>query len=72
MTNLPVHNQSVDKIIKVHHSQIILEIEMDIPKTMCISSKPGRPKLNIWELLYDFYITEVAEVCVCMCAVYKV
>lgn len=77
MTSLPEHNQSVDKIIKAHHSHIILsinilEIEMDIPKAMRISSKPGHPKLNIRELLYDFYITEVTEVCVCMCAVYKV
>ncbi len=71
MKKLPLARtqSSVDKIIKAHHSHIILSI---IPKAMRISSKPGRPKLNIWELLYDFYITEVAEVCVCMCAVYKV
>ncbi len=69
MTNLPVHNQSVDKIIKVHRSQIILEIETDIPKAMCISSKPGRPKINMRAVIWFLHNRGR---CVYVCAVYKV
>ncbi len=43
MTNLPVHNQSVDKIIKVHHSQIILEIEMDIQRQCVLAQNQVVP-----------------------------